>query len=137
MKAKIKNELLDNFIVALELLCSPELVIKVCTAQPCHYFKTEPFAFSQDYFDNDLKPIMESSVVKRDKRKVNQIWQDIHRQLTEWKEGSSASSLYGEQTPSVEIGVLQKNFAKVRMRQLQFTLQGPVDLCDLFSGQHE
>ena len=52
-------------------------------------------------------------MVKRDTKKVNQIWQDIHRQLQEWKEGSSASSLYGEETPSVGIGVLQKNFAKV------------------------
>ena len=34
LKAKIKNELLDSFIVALELLCSPELVIKVRTVQP-------------------------------------------------------------------------------------------------------
>ena len=56
---------------------------------------------------------MESSVVKRDKKKLNRIWREIHGQLQGWKEGSSTSSLYGEETPSVEIGMLQKNFAKV------------------------
>lgn len=114
LKFKIKNELLDNFIVALELLCSPELVIKVRNFSIVSRSTVLLPLLPKDYLDNDLKPIMESSVVKRDTKKVNQIWQEIQRQLQGWKEGSSASSLYGEETPTVEIGVLQKNFAKVQ-----------------------
>ena len=48
---KLKNKLVDGFIAALELLCSPELVFK-------------------DFFDHELKPLIESSVPRRN---VNQV----------------------------------------------------------------
>jgi hypothetical protein len=57
---------------------------------------------------------MELSLDKRDKKKVSQIWQQIYDQLRQWEEGS-VSSLYGEQTQSIETGQLQKRFAKVRV----------------------
>ena len=67
---------------------------------------------NQDLFDNELKPLMESSVGKRDMNKVKEVYQQIQNQLRNWEEGSF-SSLYGEATPSIEIGQLQKKFAKV------------------------
>ena len=55
---------------------------------------------------------MEASVERRDNNKVAKVWSQIYNQLQEWEAGSS-SSLYGEDTPSMEIGNLQKRFAKV------------------------
>ena len=49
---------------------------------------------------------------RRDNNKVAKVWSQIYNQLQEWEAGSS-SSLYGEDTPSMEIGNLQKRFAKV------------------------
>lgn len=67
----------------------------------------------QDFLDNDLNPVMEESAKKRNKGKVEKIWQQMSRQLQEWKDGS-ASSLYGEDSPTIEIGHFQKKFAKVK-----------------------
>ena len=62
--------------------------------------------------ENDLQQVMEASVNKRDGKKVAQVWSQIYNQLQEWETGSSRS-LFGEDTPSMEIGNLQKRFAKV------------------------
>ena len=70
------------------------------------------FPFFQDFFDNDLKPIMEESVAKRKKDKLEQVWRQLGNQLQDWVAGS-VSSLYEEDTPSIEIGHFQKKFAKV------------------------
>ena len=116
LKKKVENRLLDNFVAALELLCSPELVIKVpfLTSQT---FSLTPLSLSppspaQDIFENDLKPAMEATQEKRNTERVSHIWRQMLAQLCQWEEGSS-SSLYGEETPSLEIGNLQKRFAKV------------------------
>ncbi len=55
---------------------------------------------------------MESSLAKRDVKKVGKVWELISKQLQEWEEWS-VSSLYGDATPTIEIGQLQKKFAKV------------------------
>ena len=68
--------------------------------------------YPQDFLENELRPVMEPTVSKRNVGKVKQVWEQLHNQLQEWEEGS-ASSLYGEDTPTIEIGQLQKRFAKV------------------------
>ena len=83
----------------MELLCSPELVFK-------------------DYIDNELKPVMDSSVPQRDVGQVKKIWRQIRAQLHDWDVGTITSgSLYAgessEASPSVEAGARQKRFAKV------------------------
>ena len=69
----------------------------------------------QDYCDNDLKPLMEATVPKRKVDQVKKIWREFEAQLRGWDAGSS-SSLYGESggSVSIEVGVRQRRFAKVR-----------------------
>ena len=63
---------------------------------------------------------MESTpVAKRDTKQVGKIWKQINDQMREWEE-YSVTSLYGEATPSVEIGQLQKKFAKVNSNSYSF-----------------
>lgn len=88
---------MDGFITALELLCSPELVFK-------------------DFVENDLIPVLDSSVAKRDSGKVKKVWQKIRAHLQEWEVGTSGSLYAGESSEhslSVEAGARQKRFAKV------------------------
>ena len=89
---------MDDFVVALEQLNSPELAWK-------------------DKLEVELQPLMEQSVARRSGEKVKKIWNQIYSQLLDCQAsegGSQSSSLYGTQsTFSLQAGERIKRFAKV------------------------
>ena len=72
---------------------------------------------SQDVCENDLKPLMEPEVSRRDKKALLQAWQQIYSSLFDFEgrtglSAQSSESLYG--TPSsLSAGQKQKSFISV------------------------
>ena len=89
------SPLADNFIAGLEQLHSPELLWK----ERC---------------DTELKPLMNTSMMQRDKKAIARVCQQMHAELLNyrsWEGGGSSAGLYG--TPSLDKGPLQRKFAQV------------------------
>ena len=92
---------MDDFVVALDQLNSPELAWK-------------------DMLDMELQPLMEQSAGKRNAEEVRRIWSLIYWQLldcrpaAESSSSTASSSLYGTQsTFSLQAGERVKRFARV------------------------
>ena len=67
---------------------------------------------SQDLCQNDLRPLLEPSVAKRDSVAIKRMWQQLCTQLLDYKSWeSSGDSLYA--SSSLTVGVKQKKFAQV------------------------
>ena len=67
---------------------------------------------SQDLCQNDLKPLLEPSIAKRDGAAIKRVWQQLCGQLLDYKSWESmGDSLYA--SSSVTVGVKQKKFAQV------------------------
>ena len=100
---KLHNELLNDFIAALELLNSPELVWKVKLNN--HY---RIFYFSmKDLFEYEMKPLIESvDVSNRDETAIKGVWKSMYLQLLETRSSHV-------DTPSIQKGSKQKDFAQV------------------------
>lgn len=89
------SPLADNFIAGLEQLDFPELLWK-------------------DQCDNELKPLMDTTLMQRDKGAISRVCQQMHAELLDyrsWEGGGSSAGLYG--TSSLSKGPLQRKFAQV------------------------
>ena len=101
LKESLDSRLVDDFVVALEQLNSPELAWK-------------------DLLETELQPLMEQTVARRSGEQVKRIWRRIYAQLLDCRASQSStssqsSSLYGTQsTLSLQAGDRIKKFATVR-----------------------
>ena len=114
---------MDDFVKALDLLNSPELVCKVSDFMHVyhnynihvHVTVIPTCAFccvclvEQDMLD-EIKPLLLQS--KRDTSAIHEVWRSLYNQLLEDSSNDSPSSLYG--TPSVQKGRKMKDFHKVK-----------------------
>ena len=67
---------------------------------------------SQDLCQNDLRPLLEPSITKRDSAAIKRMWQQLCGQLLDYKSlESMGDSLYA--SSSLTVGVKQKKFAQV------------------------
>ena len=103
LKASLDSKLVDDFVVALEQLNSPELAWK-------------------DMLEMELQPLMEQTAARRSGEQVKKIWRQIYSQLLDGRASQStssqSSSLYGTQsTFSLQAGERIKKFARVSRQQ--------------------
>ena len=78
----------------------------------------------QDLCQNDLKPLMEPSVAKRDGEAIKRVWQQLCGQLLDYKSWESmGDSLYA--SSSLAVGAKQKKFAQVIILYYTLIVQSP------------
>jgi DNA-dependent protein kinase catalytic subunit len=104
IQSKLEMRAVDDFVSALEQLTTPELAWK-------------------DVCENDLKPLMEPEVSRRDKKALLQAWQQIYSSLFDFEgrtglSAQSSESLYG--TPSsLSAGQKQKSFISAYRKKIE------------------
>ena len=67
--------------------------------------------FFKDLLDNEIKPLLDQTIPKRNKAAISKAWKQLYEQVLDTDPDSSPSSLFG--SPSLQKGSKQKTFVKV------------------------